>query len=107
VTTTCDELTDAYFAYVVHQQRKRSWARDHTSIRALTAYFAGKRLTDITLAAIEQYQGWRRESVSRRGQAPTPATLNRELACLKRMFNVALKGLLVLKGGVPASLRPA
>ena len=41
--------------------------------------------------------------MSRRGQAPTPATLNRELACLKRMFNVAIKGLLVLKGGVPAS----
>ena len=103
VTTTFDELADAYFAYVVHQQRKRSWARDCTSIRALTAYFGGKRLVDITPAVIEQYRGWRRESVSRRGQAPTPATLNRELACLKRMFNVALKGLLVLKGGVPAS----
>jgi integrase len=103
VTTTFDELADAYFAYVVHQQRKRSWPRDRTSIRALSAYFGGKRLSDITPAVIEQYRAWRRESVSRRGQAPTPATLNRELACLKRMFNVAIKGLLVLKGGVPVS----
>jgi integrase len=31
----------------------------------------------------------------------TPATVNRELACLKRMFNVARKGLMVLKGGAP------
>jgi integrase len=29
-------------------------------------------------------------------------TVNRELACLKRMFSVAKKGLIVLKGGVPA-----
>jgi integrase len=29
------------------------------------------------------------------------ATVNRGLACLKRMFNVAHKGLIVLKGGVP------
>jgi integrase len=103
VTTTFDELADAYFAYVVHQQRKRSWPRDRTSIRALSAYFGGKRLSDITPAVIEQYRAWRRESVARRGQAPTPATLNRELACLKRMFNVAIKGLLVLKGGMPVS----
>jgi integrase len=103
VTTTFDELADTYYAYVVNQQRKRSWARDRTSIRALTGYFGGKPLTDIMPALIEQYRSWRRESVSRRGQAPTPATLNRELACLKRMFTVAIKGLLVLKGGVPAS----
>jgi integrase len=32
-----------------------------------------------------------------------PATVNRELACLKRMFTVALKGLIVLKGGLPLS----
>jgi hypothetical protein len=31
----------------------------------------------------------------------TTATINRELACLKRMFNVARKGLVVLKGGIP------
>jgi hypothetical protein len=36
------------------------------------------------------------------GRRPRPATLNRELACLKHMFNVARKGLIELKGGVPA-----
>jgi integrase len=30
------------------------------------------------------------------------ASINRELAWLKRMFNVAQKGLIVLKGGIPA-----
>jgi len=52
-------------------------------------------------AAIEQYRALRRETISRRGRPVTPATINRELACLKRMFNVARKGLLVLKGGIP------
>jgi len=103
VTTTFDELADAYYAYVVNQQRKCSWARDRTSIRALSTYLGGKRLTDITPAFIEHYLAWRREGVSRRGRAPMPATLNRELACLKRMFNVAIKGLLVLKDGVLVS----
>ncbi len=32
-----------------------------------------------------------------------PDTLNRELACLKRRFNVARKGLILLKGGVPVT----
>jgi integrase len=33
----------------------------------------------------------------------TPATVNRELACLKHMFNVARQGLIGLKGGLPAA----
>jgi integrase len=101
ITTTFDELADAYFPYAMHQQRKRSWPRDQTSIRALKAYFGGKRLTELTPAAIEQYWAQRRETISRRGRSVTPACINRELACLKRMFNVATKGLIVLKGGVP------
>ena len=100
ITTTFDELAEAYFAYAVHQQRKRSWPRDRTSIRALSPYFGGKRLTDITPALIEQYRAWRRGTISRRGQSMTPASINRELACLKRLFNVARKGLIVLKRGV-------
>jgi integrase len=101
VSKTFDELANAYYTYVVHQQRKRSWPRDRANIRALTAYFGGKRLTEISPALIEQYRAWRREGVSRRGRSLTPASLNRKPACLKRMFTVAIKGLLVLKGGVP------
>jgi hypothetical protein len=101
ITTTFDELADAYFAYVVHQQRKRSWPRDRPSIRALRAYFGGKRLTQITPALIEQYRTWRQETISRRKQPVTTASINRELACLKRMVNVARKGLMILKGGRP------
>ena len=103
VTTTFDELADAYLVYARDQQQKRSWKRDRTSIATLGAYFGGKRLAEITPAAIEQYRAWRRATISRRGRAVTPATINRELACLKRMFNVARRGLIVLNGGIPGA----
>ena len=50
---------------------------------------------------MEQYRDWRRSTISRRKRSVSGATVNRELATLKRMFNVACKGLIVLKGGVP------
>jgi integrase len=103
VTTTFDELADAYLPYARDQQQKRSWTRDRTSLTTLRSYFGGKRLTELTPALIEQYRAWRRATISRRGRPVKPATINRELACLKRMFSVARKGLIPLKGGVPAT----
>jgi integrase len=101
VTTTFDELAEAYLQYARDQQQKRSWTRDRTSLTTLKGYFSGKRLTELTPASIEQYRAWRRATISRRGRPVMPATINRALACLKRMFNVARKGLIVLSGGVP------
>jgi len=101
VTTTFDELAETYLAYARDQQQKRSWTRDRTSLTTLAAAFGGKRLTEITPAAIEQYRAWRKATISRRGRPVMPGTINRELACLKRAFNVARKGLVVLKGGAP------
>jgi integrase len=64
--------------------------------------FGGKRLTEITPAAVERYKSARLASVTIYGRHPRPATVNRELACLKEMFNVARKGLIDLKAGVLA-----
>jgi hypothetical protein len=100
ITTTFDELAAAYLLYA--RQNKRSWARDATSINKLKEVFGGKRLADITPASIEHYKTLRRASTTMYGRPPTPATLNRELACLKYMFNVARKGLLQLPGGLPS-----
>jgi integrase len=99
VTTTFDELKDAYLAYA--KNNKRSWSRDATSLRRLVEVFGGKRLTEITPAGVERYKSGRLASVTIYGRHPRPATINRELACLKEMFNVARKGLIVLKAGVP------
>ena len=99
-TTTFNELADAYLYYATYQQQKHSWKRDRSSSAILKTFFGGKRLTELTPAFIEQYRAWRKNPISRRGTPVTTATINRELTCLKRMFNVARKGLIVLKGGV-------
>jgi hypothetical protein len=46
-------------------------------------------MTGTTPAIIARYRAWRRETISRRGVPVTPASINQELACLKRMFDVA------------------
>jgi hypothetical protein len=81
ITTTFDELARVYLAY--SRDNKRSWDRDERSVKALREVFSGKRLTEITPAAIERYQTGRLASMSRQ----RPGTVNRELACLKHMFN--------------------
>jgi len=63
---------------------KRSWTRDRTSIGSLKAFFNGKYLYEITPLLIERYKKKRIDEVS-------PATLNRELACLKHMFTKAIE----------------
>jgi integrase len=108
ITTTFDELAEAYLQWIAPDipkgipARKRSWkSGDVYAIGKLRAYFGGKRVTEIDPVLVEQYRAWRQSTISRLGHPVKPATINRELACLRHMFNVAIKGLLVLKGGVP------
>jgi hypothetical protein len=100
VPTTFDELAQAYLNHA--RENKRSWGRDETSLKELSEVFGGRRLPEITPASIERYKTLRMASKTIYGQRPTPATLNRKLACLKHMFNIARKGLIELKGGIPA-----
>lgn len=97
ITTIFDELAHAYLAYAQHN--KRSWMRDRDSIKKLVVTFGGTRIVEITPADIEQYKTIRRAAHDMHSRYPKPATVNRELACLKHMFNVAMKGLLHLPGG--------
>ncbi|MBI3328412.1 MAG: site-specific integrase [Nitrospinae bacterium] len=108
LTTTFEELADAYLKWIGPDAkagtpaRKRAWKTgDGYAIGKLREYFGGKRLTAIAPALVEQYRTWRRTSLSRFGRQILPATVNRELAVLRHMFNMARKGVLVLKGGIP------
>lgn len=66
------------------RDNKRSWKRDRVSLHSLIPFFKGKRLDQINPFLIESYKRKRKEQVS-------PATVNRELACLKHMFSMAIK----------------
>lgn len=63
ITTTFEELADAYLTWIAPDvvkgipARKRSWkSGDAYAIGRLLAYFTGKRLIEITPALVEQYR---------------------------------------------------
>lgn len=64
-------------------KRPRVAKRDEGLIKRLGTHFNGKYLYEITPQAIERYKSERIKDVA-------PATVNRELACLKCMFNKAI-----------------
>jgi integrase len=77
---TLAELGQQYMNYA--KAHKRSWLRDEQILRHLNAAFGEMLLPAITVLAIERYKLDRLQAVS-------PATVNRELAGLKRLFNLA------------------
>lgn len=82
VQITFGELRDRYMVHA--KANKRSWLRDQQLLKPLTKYFSESRqLTDIAPMGIEGYKLERRAEVS-------GATVNRELALLKRMLNLAI-----------------
>jgi integrase len=62
---------------------KKSLDRAERSIKHLKAFFGDMKAIDITTDKIRTYQGIRQEEGAENG------TINRELAALKRMFNLA------------------
>ncbi len=82
VEITFEEFGGRYMEHA--KANKRSWSRDEQMLRHLKAFFgAGKELSEIGAADIEGYKLHRKAKVS-------GSTVNRELALLKRMFNLAI-----------------
>jgi len=81
--------------------KKRSVSRDENSIKFFEANFGGMLLSKITPWHIEEYKRKRIEgeiklppepgSKKRTDWRVKPATINREIACLKHMFSLAKK----------------
>ncbi len=80
---TFDEIAQDFLNY--SRNNKLSYDRDVTIVKNLKRFFGGKRLTEITPILIEQYKG------KRLREGKMPATVNREVGCLKCMFNWAIK----------------
>ena len=78
---TFGELGTRYMEYA--KGNKRSWLRDQQMLKHLTHFNGSERqIGEIIAADIEGYKLQRRKEVS-------GSTVNRELALLKRMFNLA------------------
>jgi len=74
-----DEFIELYA-----KPNKRSWRRDEYSLNRLKKFFDDASLQEISQEKIERYKAERQAAVS-------VATVNRELACLKTMFNKAVE----------------
>ena len=70
---------------------KRSYQRDLYSVRGLLPFFGDRLLKDITPALVEAYRQKRLAEPSYRKHLTRPATVNREVTCLKVIFNKAVK----------------
>jgi len=82
VKMTFGEFGERYMEHA--KTNKRSWLRDQQMLGHLYDYFGKERLlTEVPPVHIEGYKVQRRTKVS-------GSTVNRELALLKRMFNLAI-----------------
>jgi len=79
-----EEFGQQYLAYSKANKAKSTQQRDRFSVAQLTAVFKERYLFEITPRMIEKYKATRLEKVA-------PATVNRELACLKHMFTKAIE----------------
>ena len=82
--TFFEKICKEYLQFSKTNKTKKSYERDILSIKHLSEYFSGKLLEEITARDLEQYKNRRRIKVM-------PATVNRELSCIKHMFNKAVQ----------------
>jgi integrase len=81
----CFEELAADFLTDYQINGKRSLDKAKVSVRRLGGLFAGWRAARITTADVQQYVA------HRQAEGASNATINRELAALKRMFNLAVR----------------
>lgn len=79
-----DDFAEEYLEYL--KVNKKSWHRNKASLKTLIPQFNEMLLSKITPAHIEDYK--RKRLYEDRVQ---PSTINRDLACLRHMFNIAKK----------------
>lgn len=108
---TLRELSDRYLEYA--KSNKRSWKRDLVSLKnILNMVIENKKLGDYTIDAIrvahvQKYQILRKKELNERYAAKgideedrNFATCNRELACLRHIFNMGIEWELLRKNPV-------
>ncbi len=85
-----EDYAETYLEY--SKANKRSYKTDITMFKALSAFFKGYKLSKITPFLIEKYRIERSKKVTRMSKKPiAKSTIDRELATLKAMFNMAIR----------------
>ncbi|MGE5445116.1 MAG: tyrosine-type recombinase/integrase [Ignavibacteriales bacterium] len=76
------EFAAEYLKYQKDVIKKRSWRRDEYALKHFLELFKDKRLSNIMPKDIDDYKQLRLADV-------TPSTVNKELVCIRRLFNLA------------------
>jgi integrase len=84
--TSWDEFLPVFKKWAEKNLKPKSFKRYLTNIVNLAPYFSGKRLSHISPRMIEYFKNSRIDN-----NEVSPTTVNRDLACLKRMYNLAIK----------------
>jgi integrase len=84
------ELVD-HFIEKHSKVEKASWKRDFFIGEALKKYFGKTPIGEITAYDIKAWREWRSKHITNKGTPIKKASLNRELAFLKTMFNLAVE----------------
>jgi integrase len=72
------------------KSEKRSWMADDSRAKALIAHFGKKKMREISEIYVAAFKKERLATPTKRG-GRTPATVNRELQLLRRVFNLAIE----------------
>ena len=77
-----EEMAEEFLKYSKARYGKASHQTNESAIKSVMPFLGGKYIDEITLKDFESYKTFRLQTVK-------PATLNRNITTLKRMFNIA------------------
>ena len=84
------EICDDFLNY--SKEHKKSFQRDELSVKHLKAFFGNRPVESIKKSDVERYLAERKKAIRPRTERLlTPASVNRELSCLKTIFNRAIQ----------------
>jgi len=82
---TLPDFAKEYLHYVTDIKKKRSWKKDEVTLRHMIEFFGNKLLSQVSPKDIDDYK------LNMLNNGYKPASVNRELACLKYLYNLAIR----------------
>ncbi|NPU86384.1 MAG: tyrosine-type recombinase/integrase [Syntrophaceae bacterium] len=80
-----DKFSEQYLKFSKDNKKPSSSLRDESSMKHLSRYFSGKKLSEISPFLLEKYK------MDRKREGAMEATINREMGCMRHMFTMAEK----------------
>jgi len=80
-----DKFSEQYLEYSKGNKKPKSHLRDQTSMKHLLKCFENRMLSEINPFLVEKYK------LTRKSEGAKEGTINRELACLRHLFTLAVK----------------